>query len=157
MSSENKENSRNFVAGARPLFLSRDIRRPIRGFPWISWKSIGQNAIGYALRWNETELPRQRAEAQEIRARRHAYERLPGSVKTEMNELEVFRAFEAVADIGIDAGSAQNAKAPEPDIWCAIDGNPHYFEHWRNRRHVWNETELPRQRAEAQEIRARRT
>ncbi|PYT11448.1 MAG: hypothetical protein DMG59_26380, partial [Acidobacteria bacterium] len=117
----NKENSRNFLAGARPLFLSRDIR-------WISWKSIGQNAIGYALRSNETELPRHRAEAQEIRARRHAYERLPGSVKTEMNELEVFRAFEAVADIGIDAGSAQNAKAPEPDIWCAIDGNPHYFE-----------------------------
>jgi hypothetical protein len=72
--------------------------------------------------------PAQRAEAEEIRARRHAYERLPGRVKTEMNELDVFRAFEAVADIGINAGSAQNAKAPEPDILCVIGGNPHYFE-----------------------------
>jgi hypothetical protein len=91
-------------------------------------ESAEQNAIGYALRSNENRTPAQRAEADEIRVRRHAYERLPGRVKTEMNELAVFRAFEAVADIGIDDGSVQNAKAPEPDIWCTIAGNPHYFE-----------------------------
>jgi hypothetical protein len=72
--------------------------------------------------------PEQRAEAEEIRARRHAYERLPGRVKTEMNELEVFRAFAIAAGLGVDEGSARNAKPPAPDIWCSIGGAPCYFE-----------------------------
>lgn len=45
-----------------------------------------------------------------------------------MNELEVFRAFAMAAGIGVDEGSARNAKPPEPDIVCSIAGAPHYFE-----------------------------
>jgi hypothetical protein len=76
----------------------------------------------------QNRTPEQRAEAEKIRARRHAYEGLPGRVKTEMNELETFLAFASVAAIGVDYGSARNAKAPEPDILCSISGQPYYFE-----------------------------
>jgi hypothetical protein len=72
--------------------------------------------------------PEQRAEAEAIRARRLAFERLPGRVKTEMNEMEVFRAFVVAAGLNVDDGSARNAKPPEPDIWCSIAEAPYYFE-----------------------------
>ena len=72
--------------------------------------------------------PEQEAAAEEMRTKRLAYERLPGRVKTETNELEVFRAFAIVAGLSIDSGSERNAKPPEPDIFCRIAGVPYYFE-----------------------------
>jgi hypothetical protein len=52
-----------------------------------------------------------------------AYERLPGRVKTEMNELEVFNAFTIAAGLHVDKDSARNANrqgrifsAPSP-VW----------------------------------------
>src|ERR1051325_2265003 len=72
--------------------------------------------------------PDQRAEAEAIRARRFAFDRLPSRAKTEMNELEVFNAFTIAAGLPIDKGSVRNTKPPEPDIFCSIAGSDHYFE-----------------------------
>src|SRR6266568_3383637 len=72
--------------------------------------------------------PEQRVEAEVIRAKRLAYERLPGRVKTEMNELDVFRVFAIAAGLAVQQGSERNAKSPEPDIWCSIARSPYYFE-----------------------------
>ncbi len=66
--------------------------------------------------------------ADQIRAQRAAYEALPNNKKNELEELEVFNAFAAVAEVDVDSGSAVNARSPEPDIRCAIKGELHYFE-----------------------------
>jgi hypothetical protein len=70
----------------------------------------------------------EKAWADEVRARRAAYEALPNSKKTELDELEVFNAFASVAGVDIDSGSGINARIPEPDIRCTIKGERHYFE-----------------------------
>jgi len=72
--------------------------------------------------------PEGKAWADQIRAQRAAYEALPNNRKTELEELEVFNAFAAVAEVGVDSGSEVNARSPEPDIRCAISGELHYFE-----------------------------
>jgi hypothetical protein len=72
--------------------------------------------------------PEQRAEANQIRAQRAAYEALPNGTKTELEEIEVFDAFVAAAGIAVDANSGANASAPEPDIRCTVAGALHYFE-----------------------------
>lgn len=73
--------------------------------------------------------PKQKIEAERIRARRAAYGALSNSRKTEIEELEVFTAFAAVvAEARIDLGSGINAVSPEPDIRCTVAGAPHYFE-----------------------------
>jgi len=72
--------------------------------------------------------PEQRQYSDDLRARRAAYDALPGGVKKEINELEVFRAFAKVAPVSIDATSERNAAPPEPDVCCTIDGITYYFE-----------------------------
>jgi hypothetical protein len=73
--------------------------------------------------------PEQKIEAEKIRARRAAYNALPNSRKTEIEELEVFNTFAAVvAEAGIDSDSGINAVRPEPDIRCTVAGARHYFE-----------------------------
>jgi hypothetical protein len=72
--------------------------------------------------------PEEKAEAAQIRAERAAYEALPNSKKTELEELEVFRSFASVSGIEVDPGSELNAPIPEPDICCTIKGHLHYFE-----------------------------
>jgi hypothetical protein len=70
----------------------------------------------------------QRAEADQIRVQRAAYESLPNNKKTELEELEVFDAFVAAAGIDVDPNSRANAPTPEPDIRCTINGQLRYFE-----------------------------
>jgi hypothetical protein len=82
----------------------------------------------FRMEIEQSRTPEQKAEAEEIRAIRRQYNRLPGRVKTEMNELEVFRAFAIAAELGVDDCSVRNANAPGPDIWCSIAGAPYYFE-----------------------------
>jgi len=72
--------------------------------------------------------PEQKAEAARIRAQRAAYEALPNGEKTELEELDVFRAFAAVAELGVDPGSEVNVAPPRPDIRCTLDGDLRYFE-----------------------------
>jgi hypothetical protein len=72
--------------------------------------------------------PEGKAWADQIRAQRAAYETLPNNEKTELEELEVFNAFAAVAEADIHSGSGINARSPEPDIRCTIKGQLHYFE-----------------------------
>ena len=72
--------------------------------------------------------PEQKAEADQIRAQRAVYEALPNGTKTELEELEVFDAFTAVAGLAVDPDSRVNAPIPEPDIRCTIRGALHYFE-----------------------------
>jgi hypothetical protein len=72
--------------------------------------------------------PEGKAYADEIRRQRAAFDALPNHKKTELEELEVFNAFAAVAGADLDLGSAVNAPSPEPDIRCAISGKLHYFE-----------------------------
>src|SRR5437660_12715478 len=72
--------------------------------------------------------PEERARADQIRAQRAAFEALPNNKKTEIEELEVFNAFAAVAEAGIDSGSGVNGCSPEPDIRCGIRSEVHYFE-----------------------------
>jgi hypothetical protein len=43
-------------------------------------------------------------------------------------ELEVFRSFADVCPLNLDLRSAHNEEPPLPDIYCEIDGQPHYFE-----------------------------
>jgi hypothetical protein len=72
--------------------------------------------------------PEEQQRADELRARRAAYDALPGDAKKEINELQVFRAFAKIAPIGIEANSELNVVPPEPDICCSVDGSPYYFE-----------------------------
>jgi hypothetical protein len=73
--------------------------------------------------------PKQKIEAERIRAQRAAYNALPNNRKTEIEELEVFNAFAAVvAEARIDSDSGRNAVNPEPDIRCTVAGAVHYFE-----------------------------
>lgn len=72
--------------------------------------------------------PEGKVSADRIRARRAAYGALPNNKKTELEELEVFNAFAAVAEVDVDCGSGVNAQSPEPDVRCAIRGELHYFE-----------------------------
>jgi hypothetical protein len=72
--------------------------------------------------------PEEKADADRIRAERAAYEALPNSKKTELEELEIFRAFAAAARIDFDSGSEVSAPIPEPDIRCTINGDLHCFE-----------------------------
>jgi len=72
--------------------------------------------------------PEQRAEADQIRAQRAAYDALPNHAKTALEELEVFDAFVVAGQIAVDLGSRANAPTPEPDIRCTITGRVHYFE-----------------------------
>jgi hypothetical protein len=64
-----------------------------------------------------------------IRARRAAYNALPNSRKTKIEEMRVFDVFAAVAaEARIDADSGINAAKPEPDIRCTVAGTRYYFE-----------------------------
>ncbi len=72
--------------------------------------------------------PEQRAEADQIRAQRAAYEALPNHTKTELEELDVFDAFAIASSVTVDPQSRANAPAPEPDIRSTIGGVLHYFE-----------------------------
>ena len=72
--------------------------------------------------------PEERQLDEELRSRRAKYDSLPASVKKEMGELQVFRAFARVASIRIEAGSDRSVDPPEPHVLCSIDGSPYYFE-----------------------------
>jgi hypothetical protein len=72
--------------------------------------------------------PEGKAWADQVRAQRAAYEALSNSKKTELEELEVFDAFAAVAQVDVDSGSGVNSQSPEPDIRCEVRGEVHYFE-----------------------------
>jgi hypothetical protein len=72
--------------------------------------------------------PEDKTWADQIRAKQAAYEALPNGKKNEIEELDVFKAFEAFAAVGIDSGSWVNAPSPEPDIRCASRGEGRYFE-----------------------------
>jgi hypothetical protein len=70
-----------------------------------------------------------RIAAEQIRSRRAAYEALPNSRKTEVEEMQVFETFAAaVAEARVDSGSGINAVSPEPDVRCTVTGARHYFE-----------------------------
>ena len=45
-----------------------------------------------------------------------------------MREMEIFRAFASVANLGIDESSVVSGSPPHPDIGCKIEGNPCWFE-----------------------------
>jgi hypothetical protein len=85
-----------------------------------------RNRLRAQIEANRT--PEQRAELDQIRAQRAAYEALPNHAKTALEELEVFDAFVVAAQIAVDKGSRANAPTPEPDIRCTITGGAHYFE-----------------------------
>ncbi len=71
----------------------------------------------------------QKLEAESLRAQRAAYEALPSSRKTEIEELEVFNDFAThVPDAHIDSGSGINATRPQPDIRCTVASILLYFE-----------------------------
>jgi len=51
---------------------------------------------------------------------------MPGSAKTDQEELEVFHAFATAARLSVD--SALKATPPQPDIRCELNGILYFFE-----------------------------